>query len=136
MKKITTTILILFVCFCGYGQKDSSFKTLFIRGGVITNDTSFYTSATSLTTTGYLPKQDTIRVLMLVCDTSSEMPNGSGIHFFIDWQYGYKVIEIVPQNWEVGDVQVQATWQTIQYLDADKKPLPKSTIVWLTKEIK
>jgi len=124
MKKITTTILILFVCFSGYGQSGTT--------GEVKNPIGFSIAGNTITTSGTLTivKLDTIRVLLLTCDTiTGYLPaiidlntTSSKQHVHeVYWQYGYSVEDFRGIR---------------EYLDADKKPLKKSTIVFLTKEIK
>lgn len=103
-------------------------------------------------------KQDTIKVLMLVCDTSGKISFGKRIQITdslwykekrwyedVWWQFGYEVYEMrygqIPCNSNTGTSAIAAVcygWyrsKFISKLDQDKKPLPKSIIVWITKEI-
>lgn len=96
---------------------------------------------TTIATTGYnftiTPKNDTIRVIMFYVDTTylksldtyATIYNVSPIltelsfhaaHYVL-WQFGYEIYA-----WEKGIVG----FPTRKYLDADKKPLPKSLIVF------
>lgn len=56
------------------------------------------------------PENDTVNVVMLVCDTS--FVNG----ITATWQYGFKVYDYKNEE--------------ILYLDEQKKRLPKTVIVW------
>ena len=113
-------------------------------------------------------KQDTVKVLMLVCDTTGTVHGG--MLFFnpqqqafnegrgVWWQFGYIVKlhdlfieEPNPNYWGEGrsclvggceldhsskTIKTAVTYATLIYLDENKKALPKSIIVWLSKEIK
>lgn len=101
------------------------------------------------TETVYIPKQDTVKILMLVCDTSRInlfLINGVEQTYSYDyttwWQFGYEVYET-----EYGQVPCEnpnlamACYgkyrsKFIGRFDQNKKPLPKSIVVWMTKEIK
>lgn len=97
-------------------------------------------------------RQDTIPVIMLVGDTLDRKDYGfSFLEFNKDgklvekigdsvvfkdysvwWQFGYEVSPIIDENsWEYWLINYKT-----EYLDQNKKPLPKSIIVWMTKEIK
>lgn len=110
------------------------------------------------------PKTDTVRCLMLVCDTSEKYSiwpsfeidtaktriyadtskslhkdyaaigkwtnDTTNRHYLNDvwWQFGY----------EVREYGYMTLWppKEYTYLDQNKKPLSKSIVVWMTKEIK
>lgn len=103
---------------------------------------------------------DTIRVLMLVCDTAFEKnidkqiivrwfpPDSSkyeysASHRIMDvwWMFGYEVRKVhsgtegmIDPGFYLG-VKFEDWYSHIEYLDEKKKPLPKSSIVWISKEI-
>lgn len=87
-------------------------------------------------------KNDTIRVVMLISDTSKITLQPSlimGPDYLLgnpNWIYGYEVYKLIPLHWEVGDIQVNEHLELQKYLDDKKKPLSKNIIVWQTKEIK
>lgn len=82
---------------------------------------------------GYSQKQDTISVIMLVCDTSVhgkllpyEIPN-------VYWIRGFQVKEEVEmKGYFIGDASAIFK-QTIKYLDKNKKPV--NLVVWESREI-
>ena len=82
---------------------------------------------------GYSQKQDTIHVIMLVCDTSVhgkllpyEIPN-------VYWIRGFQVKEEVEmKGYLIGDASAIFK-QTIKYLDKNKKPV--NLVVWESREI-
>lgn len=88
---------------------------------------------------------DTSKILMLVCDTSQYegiMMNGNIRKDLVDqrpyWIKGYevRVLEsggITFSNYGDGGTYQNKYYAHKQYLDADKKELPKSIIVWQTK---
>lgn len=95
-----------------------------------------------------MAKQDTIRVLMLLCDTTSKSISIGGVSLdssgevikihnpkYYDssvwWQFGYVIYPSITFRAAFQD-QVPNKF----YLDQTKKPLSKSIIVWMTKEIK
>lgn len=160
MKKLLT-ILVLIPCFC-FGQKRDSLTDrtgdFMIGLPVINAPTS--AGIIMIEHGGYSIPKDTIPVIMLVCDTSFVTFSSSlDVHeskdsiktlYHIDnrvphvwWQFGYEVSEskwydqiiedrgesilVTPAGYKEG---------LISYLDKDKKPLPKSIIVWMVKEIK
>jgi len=93
-------------------------------------------------------KLDSVRVIMLCADTTSEFVkcgwnkwNYATNTFQCYWQYGYEVykdtiiipkggyfVDNMPSGYNYDPVQ---KW-LVQRLDADKKPLPKSVIIWQT----
>lgn len=100
-------------------------------------------------------KYDTIRVVMLVCDTTSISWSDSVIVKgklvsvgeprkiyelkFAKWAYGYSVREYIGhfQSSTEGPYLVYRTepfYKHIEYLDEDKKPL-FNKIVWMAKEL-
>ena len=102
-------------------------------------------------------KTDTVRCLMLVCDTTYMDKSTSEIkvmgniyrmpHRFahVWWQFGYEVYEMkygsVPCNVGSGNnlSAVCYGWyreKQLATLDQNKKLLPNSIVIWLTKEIK
>lgn len=144
-------LLLLFAMLIGFSclgqKKDSVVEIMRIIGsgnqaaiGIGTDNLLYEFTAT--------PKQDTVKVLMLVCDTSR--PNT--IKKFEDgtifeksgnvwWQFGYIVKEKIETDQWVTRAESMigefvSYWVTKQYLDKNKKPLQKSIIVWMSKEIK
>ena len=91
-----------------------------------------------------IPKLDTAKVLMLVCDTSG-LPNKvfewGTKKSFNTWNtysmFGYEVTltEFIPDHFE-GYTFYQGGNETkhIRWLDENKKPFPKNTIIWLTQK--
>jgi hypothetical protein len=101
-------------------------------------------------------RQDTIAVLLLVCDTSFKVGDvGVKLEAFDDgdrkliynipnripylwWQFGYMVVKGCGHDL----LSLHPTFSTCPHFDSyfyfnqDKKPLPKNIVVWLSKEIK
>lgn len=112
---------------------------------------SFFTKSTVATVQDYLltatPKQDTVKVLMLVCDTA-KYPNNGMLYFrhqdqmlnegkLTWWQYGYEVRETCGHTISIFPIGTTCPHFTYySYLDQNKKKLPSSIVVWITKEIK
>ena len=70
-----------------------------------------------------LSKNDTVKVVMLVCDTAGvRFNNNDYIDHFVYWQFGYQVLN-------------NDYWELAGYLDENKKPLSKNIIVWQAKNI-
>lgn len=100
------------------------------------------------------PFKDTIRVVMLVCDTTSSSWVDSGIvngklvqigerhkHYrdrSAIWMYGYSVREYseyyTGSNIQSGLFSMTPFYRHIEYLGEDKKPL-QFKIVWMAKEV-
>lgn len=76
---------------------------------------------------GQQQRKDTIKVIMQVCDTSHS--NYVEKTQKIWWQFGHEIKE-----WQSTAMGVY--YHEPIYLDQNKKPLPKSIVVWQTKEIK
>jgi len=70
------------------------------------------------------PKQDTIPVIMLVCDTASKVMLYN--KWVAQWQFGYEV--------RFYNTFGQAVY--FEYLDEKKKWVGKNIVVWISKEIK
>ena len=116
-------IIILFPAMCCGQKKDS------ISKWTNANDASRLHEFT------ITPKQDTIKCIMLVCDTLTDRPD-TGVVFLhhrppVWWQLGYEVYWVK----ELGDCGTMANWLP-EYLNENKKPLSKSIVVWIIKEIK
>lgn len=94
----------------------------------------------------YHRKRDTVKVLLLICDTFfNEVSATIGVrdtilHLYNTqtfWQYGYSVRELHNTMEEISAEDAAACsecdsdyWEHIFYLDAEKRPLGKSIIVW------
>ena len=127
MKNKIITIVFSFLCFgCSYGQIES--KRIFKDSSLTING--------SLSIDNFHVNNDTVKVIIMVVDTCDKQANylskSGWRHGIIYWQYGYEVYKFVERHWEQGDYQVEGGYQLIQRLDSDKKPLPKSVIVWQT----
>lgn len=94
---------------------------------------------------GKSQKVDSIRVIMLVCDTAKIDKEyfGQWYHPLVWWQFGYEVWENVfveaGQRSDGGSILIWDDHFDKIFrgrLDQNKKPLPKSIVVWMTKEIK
>jgi len=103
MKYILIITLLFIGCKDGYGQEN--------------------------VTVTFKPPQDTVKVLMLVCDTSLNQKNG-----IIIWQRGYEISGEITA-FAFGEKFTLGT-EVIQYLYENKKPLPPTTVVWQTLKIK
>jgi hypothetical protein len=143
MKKLLTLLFFIPV-FC-WGQKKDSIPDAWLSGYVISSGT---------TSDGL--RQDTVDVIMLVCDTSFKVGDvGVKLEAFDDgdrkliynipnripylwWQFGYMVVKGCGHDL----LSLHPTFSTCPHFDSyfyfnqDKKPLPKNIVVWLSKEIK
>lgn len=113
----------------------------------IKNPVGFLSAINMITATPTLSikQYDTIRCLMLVCDTiSGYLPAIIDVgrtsleqhRRIVYWQYGYKVSQFVAAGWDREDNQHGSYFDFKCYLDADRKPLSKSIVVWQSIEIK
>lgn len=93
---------------------------------------------------GALPvyPKDTVPCIMLCCDTTQvvytdgsrssghkNVPAGMAL-----WWKGFEVRYKIDQPWRENSNDVY--YEHISYLDADKKPLPETIIVWMSKPLK
>ena len=99
------------------------------------------------------PVYDTVKVIMLVCDTVLNRPMGSSLNFKnnyegqffyyrqppVYWQFGYSVREkhcCVNGNTSNYSIYQPVPYYThIEYLDDKKKPLSKNIVVWQSKQL-
>lgn len=116
MKGIIITVLI-FISAVVKGQQDSIVSDTSIVGRFIVGDTAIF------------KYYDTTMVLILYSDTANGYHKEGNMMFanrdICYWQYGYQVYK---RNYNYVGI--------LYYLDADKKPLPKSIVVWQTITIK
>lgn len=153
MKKLLTLILIVISYSVGMGQKDSIVLDSGISEGIFSpslfHNIHFYKGRTRDT----FGIKDTVKVLMMVCDTgtkedfdsmwiifnprkkSEEIGPFYKIVPYVYWIYGYEVIEYVAGGWDAWDNQYDHHWEFRLYLDENKKPLNKNIVVWETKDI-
>lgn len=97
----------------------------------IVNDTLFLSGRKEVT------KNDTVKIIMLMTDTSEyngTTLNGNGIVF---WQIGYEVrsgqfVCCDPQD--KNNSSYYWVYTHIAYINGDKKELPKNIIVWQSKQ--
>jgi hypothetical protein len=93
-----------------------------------------------------ITKLDTVPVIMLVCDTAkvwvsrlikTDLGNGA---FCTTGQSKSSLEHNTDINWQFGySVRSASEYSTLgktEYLDKNKKPLPKNIVVWMSKEIK
>ena len=111
--------LFLFFAACVQGQKgDTIIKTL-----TISESDAFYWKIQGDYKWTQLPKSDTIKVIIQVCDTTDYgfyTLNG------VWWERGYRVTKTE---------YVNGVQKTVTYLDERKKPLGKNILVWQWKEL-
>lgn len=99
-------------------------------------DTSSYHSSLKLITRQQV--NDTVKCIMLVCDTV-DISNGSSTVFFIyrntitGTEIGREQDHIPYVFWKVGYACTTDS-PYYKYLDENKKPLPKNIIVWMSKK--
>jgi hypothetical protein len=136
--KYLLLLLIAFPALCRGQIKDSlhNFKEVAYCDtcvfAKIINDTLFLPRRKEIT------KNDTVKVLMLMTDTSEYSGtnlNGNGIAF---WQIGYEArtgqyICCDPNDKKKGSYYWIYTH--VSYIDGDKKELPKNIIVWQSKQL-
>lgn len=155
-------IISLFAGVSCYGQKKDS---LVIKGDMSTTrfigglDSAFWLTTGSVGDGLSLfnsTKRDTVRVLMLCVDTT-DYPRSSMVYIrrqdeifnegkMAYWQFGYEVRRVEIRNNTDGVLDPYFTfgfkyneWAVYShesYLDQNKAPLPKSIVVWITKETK
>jgi hypothetical protein len=140
MKKLLTLLFFIPV-FC-WGQKKDSIPDAWLSGYVISSGT---------TSDGL--RQDTVDVIMLVCDTSFKVGDvGVKLEAFDDgdrkliynipnripylwWQFGYEVRGGCGHDLLNGMIVGCIHLVEISHLDQNKKPLQKNIVVWVTQEI-
>ena len=91
----------------------------------------FYVGSTKAKPVSY----DTVPALMLICDTSY-LNTYMDIHTSggkVYWTKGYAIKENTNQYYYKGGILVPIK-ETIGYLDKFKRPLRKTTVVWISKE--
>lgn len=135
MKKLLT-LLLLCPAFC-FSQKRGGDTTASKKdsGLYILNKDGFTTTPSLILGSGIgttwattTPTQDTIRVMLLVCDTAFIMRLYNKPVCW--WQYGYEVVDLYETK-----LTVAYYVQSQNYLDQNKKPLSKSIVVWMAKQI-
>jgi hypothetical protein len=80
-------------------------------------------------------KNDTVKVVLLVCDTSIKI-TGNDYGLFpnpVGWKFGYEIKSCFygccdPEEKQLAKYYWNCTH--VEYLDDKKKPLPKNVIVW------
>jgi hypothetical protein len=85
------------------------------------------------------PRFDTVKVLMLLCDT--HVCQAFHPHSAVEWRTGYSVREKHNTSEGVMDSGMSPFawndyWKDIYYLDENKKRLRNTIYVWMSKEIK
>lgn len=92
------------------------------------------------------PKFDTIKVVMLVSDTTIHNlypKSTNAITSYFDnsafWQYGFEILERKSGYNKWGYESACPTcpdyWEHVKYLDSNKNPLKPEIIVWMSKSI-
>lgn len=147
LKHLLLSVALVFGSYC-FGQKKDSITVIGTGSGLV-YDRAWAIPGNRIHEFTITPKQDTIKCLMLVCDTS--MKNDFGKRLTLSesvwrverrwsegvwWQYGYEV-----KGWNQNVLYFDKEGNIIEYdyrtyLDQNKKALPSSIVVWLTKEIK
>ena len=136
MKKVLIVLSVL-ICNYGYGQDSTityGIKTSDYIGKYCSYDSIYgiFKSARS---------SDTVKVIMLVCDTFNRLKYYSKATLSIDisyaqpiyWIIGYEVVKKVPYTYESWTSHLVTSIIDIIYLDDKMKPLSKNIIVWQTK---
>ena len=159
-KPITFLTLLCSFVFCSGQKKDSALIKIIGSGTEIYPN---YLTDLKIESGNYVmyatvaPRQDTISVILLCIDTSDKKDCGfefikvasGGILEFINqdtcitykdystqWQFGYEVKQDLDElDKKYGLDWYKHYWEDAIYLDKDKKPLPKSIVVFMTKEI-
>lgn len=133
MKKLITLLLLMpVICF---SQKQDSVW-------VYTSSKDSFLINPSYGLTYLTPKQDTVTVMLLVCDTTN-YATGSMLYFgeqsramqegkLVWWQFGYEVIRY---KQEYNGERFWNIQELVEYLGADKKRLPKNIFIWISREI-
>lgn len=138
--KYILSLLIFCSAYCNAQVKDSSVLSILST----TETISFGTTITS-------PKYDTVKVIMLVCDTGRLYIGDSPLRILdgevwyvsssdqfksnsVWWQLGYEVRVVSYYGiGYYGQRHDLPMYQHKEYLDSSKKPFSKSIIIWLTK---
>ncbi|MEP6950535.1 MAG: hypothetical protein ABI863_14720 [Ginsengibacter sp.] len=141
LNSLTLTLLFIFPALCNGQTKPTTNDSLkrfkevvycdtcaFVK---IVNDTLYLSGRKEVT------RNDTVKIIMLMTDTSEyngTTLNGNGIVF---WQIGYEVrtgqfICCDPKN--KNNSSYYWVYTHVAYINGDKKQLPKNIIVWQSKE--
>jgi hypothetical protein len=137
-------LLLLFLCFPALCKGQNTQTTNDSRQGFkavvycdtctsvkVVNDTLFLRTRKEVT------KNDTVKVIMLMTDTSESsgtLLNGNGIVF---WQIGYEIRTgqyVCCDPKDKGSSSYYWLYNHVAYLNGDKNALPKNIIVWESKE--
>ena len=128
-----------------------SIDTVLLSGGPTNLMETLSIDTTCIWHSAHLPENDTIKVIMLVCDTASiqclliegkvETFDHHFGHQFPFYIYGYSVGRMIKSNGMTltdfrTDGYSEITYEHIAYLDNKKKPMPSSYVVWLSKQLK
>lgn len=144
MKKVLLVLLVVSITVSG--QKKDSTPTLLLSDSLVKSGTSsgfapilMYSQAPS--------SFDTVRVLMLVCDTlhyNNYTPTLNKGNYFdksggITWVIGFQVREtfccVNGNTSQYSVYQAVPYYQYHDYLDSNRKPLQKTIIVWLSQPL-
>jgi len=141
MKILIIIFISIILVKCSYGQNpvyfDSSGKLKHEYKGFGSADDRIYGAGDTIPT-GYLTlgghwrsdsmptKYDTIPCIMLVCDTSNSLSD----YVYSDGTKVQYLTFISEARWMFGNFVINSGAIRGTYLDADKKPLEKSIIVW------
>lgn len=154
MKKIIIIALVLIGLICNSQTKDSHYASFQSVFNIDTTPKGFSDM------TGFRKSiTDTVPVIILVCDTAYEKSIDTQIifrdfnktskyeysasHRIMDvwWMFGYEVRKVhsgtdgmIDPGFYLG-IKFEDWYFHIEYLDEKKRPLPKSAVVWLSKEI-
>lgn len=128
MKHLLTLVSIVF-CLNVNGQKDTTTWRQFEPAKKLSDST--YTGDITFEWVRPKPEYDTVKVILLFCDTSIRI-TGNDYGLFpnpVGWRFGY---EVRPKGWTLS---MTYGWEVVanEYLDEKKKPLPKNIVVWMAK---
>ena len=131
--------LLLLIPLFGMGQKITT--TLLHRPQSLTLENRVHIANDTIVTN---PKYDTLRVLMLVCDTTkisrwkfvgaTLKMDSSWVKNEVYWIIGYEVKQYIQSRENTFDGGADNSyWEHFTYLDDKRKPLSPNIVVWLTK---
>lgn len=139
MKKLLLITLMAIGVGANAQKKDSTFymtkiSPLFLGGSISTGNAI-----------KYVPVYDTVKVLLLTCDTSSSSNEYIKIMPVASWRYALEAREVIKRNNAEGQIDpynklgfVYEEWNQYnhkEYLTLDRKPLPNNIVVWMSKTL-
>ena len=148
-KTLLIAIVLLFLSIDGWAQDTASRISNTDTLAACWDTTTYvkYLGFSSLIGSGdtsvNVKQRGTVKVIMLVCDTSNIIystkiggyltTGKSGYSMQLNtvyWQFGYEVLKFIPDGWGDYDRQIFPHWEFESYLDDKKQPLKSGIIFW------